>query len=65
MDDKRKGEIALMFLKNKLRKDGIRLGQNTKRELGNTAKELGISTEEAVEFAEGLTRELVEEVFAK
>jgi len=64
MDEKRKGEIALLFLKYKLRRDGIRVGQNTKREIGNTAKDIGITTDEAVEFAELMTRELVDEVFA-
>jgi len=63
MDDKRKGEIALLCVKLKLRKDGIRLAQNTRREIGSTAKELGISTDEASEFAELMVRQLVDEVF--
>lgn len=64
MDEKRKGEIALLFLKYKLRRDGVRVGQNTKREIGNTAKDIGITPEEAMEFAEIMTRELVDETFA-
>lgn len=63
MDEKRQGEIALLFLKHKLREDGIRLGQNTKREIGNTAKKIGITSEEATRFAELITRELVDETF--
>ena len=63
MDEKRKGEIALLFLKCKLREDGIRLGQNTKREIGNTARKIGIPTEEAIEFAGLITRELVNKIF--
>lgn len=65
MDTKRKGEIAYLFLKNNLRKNGVRLGQHTRREIGNVAKELGISFEEAFEFAEELTRELFDEAFAE
>lgn len=65
MDRKRKGEIALLFLESEIRKRGIRVGQDTMQELGSLAKEVGITTEEAVEFAEELTRELVDDVFSK
>lgn len=64
MDDIRKGEITLAYLKNKLREEGVRLTPNFRRQVGNTAKAIGISTEEAMEFAEGIVRELVEETFA-
>ncbi len=63
MNEKRKGEIALLFLKNKLQKDGIRLNQRAKREIGNTAKEIGVNTDEIMEFTEIITRELVDEIF--
>jgi len=65
MYDIRKGQIALAYLKNKLREEGVRLTPNFRRQVGNTAKAIGISTEEAMEFAEGMVRELVEEAFAK
>lgn len=65
MDDVRKGQIALLYLKNKLREDGVRLTPNVRRQIGNTAKAVGISIEEATEFAEIMVRELVEETFAK
>ncbi len=64
MDEARKGQIALAYLKNKLREEGVRLSPNIRRQIGNTAKAIGITTEEAMEFAEGLVRELVEEAFA-
>ena len=64
MDDIRKGQIALAYLKNKLREKGVRLTPNLRRQAGNTAKAIGISTEEAMEFVEGIVRELVEEAFA-
>ena len=64
MDDNRKGEIALAYLKNKLSEEGVRLTPNFRRQVGNTAKAIGISTEEAMEFAECIVRELVDEAFA-
>ena len=60
----RRGEIALAYLKHKLFRDGIKLSKDTSREIVNTAKQVGISEEEAVAFAEELTRELVDKVFA-
>ncbi len=65
MDPKRQGEIALMFLKHKLREEGVRLTPNFKRQIGNTAKAVGITTEEATNFVEIIVRELTEELFAK
>jgi hypothetical protein len=65
MDDIRKGQIALLYLKNKLREEGVRLNPNLRRQVGNTAKVIGIPFEEAMEFAETMVRELVEEAFAK
>lgn len=64
MDDIRKGQIALAYLKYKLREEGVRLTPNLRQRVDNTAKAIGISTEEAMEFAEGIVRELVEEAFA-
>lgn len=63
MTEERKEQIALLFLKRKLRDSGIRLKPDMKRKIGNEAKELGITTEEAMEFVEGLVREMVEQVF--
>ena len=63
MDANRKGQIALAYLKNKIREEGVRLTPNFRRQVGNTAKAIGISTEEAMEFVEGVVRELVEETF--
>ena len=65
MDNIRKGQIAIAYLKNKLREEGVRLTPNLRRQVGNTAKAIGISVEEAMEFTEITVRELVEEVFAK
>ena len=64
MDNARKGEIALLLLRARLHKEGVRLGPNFRRETGNVAKELGIPFAEAMEFAEEFVREAVEQTFA-
>jgi hypothetical protein len=64
LSEARKGEIALLALKHKLRKDGIRLTKDVQRDIGNGAKDIGIPYQEALEFYEGLVRELVEETFS-
>jgi|GEM_PF-2780222 len=65
MEESRKGQIAILVVKSILREKGIRLSSNYRRELGNEAKNIGISFEEFLEFAEPLIRELVDETFAK
>jgi hypothetical protein len=65
MDNARKGQIALLILKHKLEKEGVKIDPNFRRNVGNTASALGIPIEEAMEFVEELTRELVEKTFAK
>lgn len=65
MDYSRKGEIALAYLKCRLREEGVRLSPNLRRQVGNIAKDIGISTEEAMEFIQIIVRELVEETFAE
>lgn len=59
----RQGELALLYLKNKLRRDGVTIKPNMQRQTAQEAKELGISAVEAHEFAEILVREIVEEAF--
>ena len=65
MDEVRKGQIAYLFLKNRVSDGGIRLSRDFKRELGNVAKTVGITLEEATEFTEIMVREVVDEIFAK
>jgi len=65
MDETRRGQIALLYLKNKLREEGVRLTPNFRRQAGNTAKAIGISVEEVMKFSEIIVRELVEETFAE
>ncbi len=65
MSKERMGEIALMYFKQKLRREGLNLKPNMQREAGNQAKALGISPEEASEFLEILATELFGEAFPK
>ena len=60
MTEERRGQIALLALKDKTRREGLKL-DNWRRGLGDNAKRLGITLDEASEFVEILTRELVEE----
>lgn len=61
----RQGEIALAYLKARIRREGVTIKPGMNRAIANEAKNLGITTEEAGEFAEMLVREVVEEAFAK
>ena len=63
LSEERKGQIALLWLKNEMRQNGIRLKPDMKREVGNEAKAIGITIEEAMALTEEIVRELVEEVF--
>ena len=65
MDDKRKGEIAYLFLKNRLKEEGFDLDQNFRRRIGNIAKKIGVPFPEALEFSMALVGELLVEVGQK
>jgi len=61
MTSARMGEIAILFLKQQMRQDGIKITSNFRREIGSRAKVLGITTDEGVEFA----RTMINELFAE
>jgi hypothetical protein len=63
MDQTRMGEIALKIVKEMMKKKGIHLGTNLKRELGNEAKRLGITRQEALAFSRAVIEDLVRETF--
>ncbi len=65
MDKQRQGEIALIYLKSKIRREGVTIKPNMQRATSDEAKKIGIPAEEAAEFAEILIREIVEEAFPK
>jgi len=64
MEKGRRGEIALALLKYQIAHEGIRLGPDTKRELGNTAKFTKISIDELKEFSKELIEETLAEILA-
>ncbi len=63
MTQERKGQIALLMVRDRFRDEGIRLKPDMKRNIGNLASKIGVPTDELLQFVEGLTREMVEEVF--
>lgn len=65
IDEKRKGEIAYLALKHRLKEDGIQLDANYRRRIGRAAKAIGVPFEELLEFSNALTAELFKEVSEK
>lgn len=66
MTDQRRGEIALMYIKARVRDKGLPCHPEAiSRAIGNEAKHLGISNSEFAEFARLLYRELVDEAVAE
>lgn len=65
MTPQRQGEIALKVLEHLVCRRGITLSQNVMRQLGNTAKEIGISSDELKEFAKPIMQKLLDECFSE
>ncbi|MCX6743393.1 MAG: hypothetical protein NT116_04120 [Candidatus Parcubacteria bacterium] len=64
LSKERQGEIAMACLKYLLRKRGFTLNSQIKRELGNSAKELGIDPEELKAFLKPLVQEILDEALS-
>jgi len=64
MDEKRKGEIALILLEYILLQKGITFSKNTLRNMGNVAKETGIPLEELKEFSKPIILGAIEKIFS-
>jgi hypothetical protein len=62
LDDKRKGELAYVFLKYTMKERGFELDQSFRRRIGNIAKQTGIPFPEALTFATDLAKEILVEV---
>jgi hypothetical protein len=62
MTKQRQGEIAYALLKAKAKKDGVRYDL-VKREIGQVSKEIGIKTDELMDFMRILSLELHKETF--
>ncbi|MFH1990338.1 MAG: hypothetical protein ABIJ19_00570 [Patescibacteria group bacterium] len=65
MDEIRKGQIALLLFKQRMREQGIRFKPNMRREVANEAKNIGITVDEAMEFLEIVIGEMFDEAFKK
>jgi len=63
MTEQRKGEIALIILKDRLQHEGIRLKPDMKREISNTAKRLNIPEDEFMELFEEMVRDGINKMF--
>ncbi|MBU1557715.1 hypothetical protein KKC45_02030 [Patescibacteria group bacterium] len=65
MTEARRNEIAYLYILAKIRREGVSSlnPNNIKRELGNSAKEVGITIEEAMEFTHNLVLPLIKEAF--
>lgn len=66
MDPKKKGEIALAILRDKARKEGIRVFPDAfERDLGNLSSATGISKNELKKFYEEEYQLLFDEIFSE
>jgi len=63
MNDIRRGEIAILFVKEMFREKGLHFSKNLPVEIQTESNKLGISPKEAMDFAESIIRELVDEMF--
>ena len=63
LDPKRQGEIALLLVKYFIRRRGITISHDNMRELGNTAKAIGVTSDELRQFAKPLIQEALDECF--
>lgn len=61
MTQERELEIAKAMLKYILRKRGVHISGETRRELGNAAKAMGIPVEEVIAFARPFIQEFLDE----
>jgi len=63
MTEDRRKEIALKVVEQMVMENGIRGVQQARQDLGNQAKKIGITTEEAFEFYESFVPKFLGRVF--
>lgn len=65
LSEQRIGEIALMYIKMKVRNDMVPMSpERLRKEIGNAAKEMGIEYQEAVQVANIILRDAFSNVLA-
>lgn len=65
MDLIRQGELARIMLKHVIREKGLHLTRDNKRNMGNLAKEIGVSHDELKQFTKIISQEILDEFFNK
>jgi len=64
LTNERKGEIALVILKQEIRSEGLQVN-NLKRKLGDMSLKTNVEVDELIRFMEELFWEIMEETFPK
>ncbi len=64
LSKERKGELALIVLKEKLLREGVRLSKNVLRDFKNESKRLGVEKEELTIFMKEVFQELIDSIFS-
>jgi hypothetical protein len=59
MDDKRRGEIALMLVERELMKERLHAPNDFHRIIGNIAKEIGIDSQELLDFYQSMLPKMI------
>lgn len=63
MSEERMGEIALMYVRRKIRNDSLTLDpEKLRREIGNVAKDLSVSYDEVAQFTNNILLEAFNDV---
>lgn len=65
MTPERQLEIAMAAIEYIMRKRGVHLTTQTKREMGNAAKQTGIPLDELKEFFKPIVQKIVDDNFRK
>ncbi len=63
MDKARQGEIALELVRYFIRKQGLKISKEVPREIGNVAKDIGITASELMRFLKPLAQDALDECF--
>ncbi|MDO8505482.1 MAG: hypothetical protein Q7S48_02820 [bacterium] len=60
MSEERKGQVAVLLLKDHILEQGFTISSQSRRNLGNVAKRIGVPLDELLEFARPLLQEALE-----
>lgn len=63
LSEQRKGEIAIALLKYDIKKRGVRLLPENKRQFGQVSKETGVPVDELKKFMKPIAQEILDEFF--